>query len=60
MMYAPGFYTGYGVKTIPAVREALEQGDLAEAGRFTVVVAEAVQRMATVVREVTDRLAELR
>jgi N-acetylated-alpha-linked acidic dipeptidase len=24
-IYAPGFYTGYGVKTIPAVREALEQ-----------------------------------
>jgi N-acetylated-alpha-linked acidic dipeptidase len=31
-IYAPGFYTGYGVKTIPAVREAIEQGqwDLAE------------------------------
>ena len=25
-VYAPGFYTGYGVKTIPGVREALEQG----------------------------------
>jgi len=25
MIYAPGFYTGYGVKTIPGVREALEQ-----------------------------------
>ena len=24
-MYAPGFYTGYGVKTLPAVREAIEQ-----------------------------------
>ena len=24
-VYAPGFYTGYGVKTLPAVREALEQ-----------------------------------
>ncbi len=24
-VYAPGFYTGYGVKTIPAVREAIEQ-----------------------------------
>ncbi len=31
-LYAPGFYTGYGVKTVPAVREAIEQGewDLAE------------------------------
>ena len=24
-IYAPGYYTGYGVKTIPAVREAIEQ-----------------------------------
>ena len=24
-VYAPGFYTGYGVKTIPGVREAIEQ-----------------------------------
>jgi N-acetylated-alpha-linked acidic dipeptidase len=26
-IYAPGFYTGYGVKTLPAVRESIEQGD---------------------------------
>jgi N-acetylated-alpha-linked acidic dipeptidase len=25
MVYAPGMYTGYGVKTIPGVREAIEQ-----------------------------------
>jgi len=24
-VYAPGFYTGYGVKTLPVVREAIEQ-----------------------------------
>jgi N-acetylated-alpha-linked acidic dipeptidase len=24
-VYAPGLYTGYGVKTLPAVREAIEQ-----------------------------------
>ena len=24
-VYAPGFYTGYGVKTLPGVREAIEQ-----------------------------------
>lgn len=24
-IYAPGFYTGYGVKTLPAVRESIEQ-----------------------------------
>jgi N-acetylated-alpha-linked acidic dipeptidase len=25
MIYAPGFYTGYGVKTLPGVREAIEE-----------------------------------
>jgi N-acetylated-alpha-linked acidic dipeptidase len=30
-VYAPGFYTGYGVKTLPAVREALEQREWAQA-----------------------------
>ncbi|HZY82933.1 MAG TPA: M28 family metallopeptidase [Cyclobacteriaceae bacterium] len=26
-IYAPGFYTGYGVKTLPGIREAIEQRD---------------------------------
>lgn len=30
-VYAPGFYTGYGVKTLPGVREAIEQRDFVEA-----------------------------
>ncbi|NJB86193.1 N-acetylated-alpha-linked acidic dipeptidase [Lewinella marina] len=30
-VYAPGFYTGYGVKTLPGVREAIEQRDFEEA-----------------------------
>jgi N-acetylated-alpha-linked acidic dipeptidase len=30
-LYAPGFYTGYGVKTLPGVREAIEQKDWKEA-----------------------------
>ena len=29
-LYAPGYYTGYGVKTVPAVREAIEQKKFAE------------------------------
>lgn len=31
MIYAPGFYTGYGVKTLPGVREAIEQRNWSEA-----------------------------
>ena len=30
-LYAPGMYTGYGVKTLPGVREAIEQREWAEA-----------------------------
>jgi N-acetylated-alpha-linked acidic dipeptidase len=37
-LYAPGFYTGYGVKTIPYVREALEQKQWDEAARGVQVV----------------------
>ena len=38
VLHAPGFYTGYGVKTLPGVREAIEQRFWAEAEdqiRFT-------------------------
>jgi N-acetylated-alpha-linked acidic dipeptidase len=30
-IYAPGLYTGYGVKTLPAIREAIEQRNWKEA-----------------------------
>jgi N-acetylated-alpha-linked acidic dipeptidase len=30
-LYAPGYYTGYGVKTMPGVREAIEQKDWKQA-----------------------------
>jgi N-acetylated-alpha-linked acidic dipeptidase len=30
-IYAPGFYTGYGVKTLPGIREAIEQRKWKEA-----------------------------
>ncbi len=35
-LYAPGFYTGYGVKTMPAVREAIEQHRFEEADSASV------------------------
>ena len=31
LLYAPGYYTGYGVKTMPGAREAIEQGSWTEA-----------------------------
>ncbi|MGH7496688.1 MAG: M28 family metallopeptidase [bacterium] len=41
-IYAPGFYTGYGVKTLPAVREAIEQRNWQEAGEQIEVVAKTI------------------
>jgi N-acetylated-alpha-linked acidic dipeptidase len=45
-IYAPGFYTGYGVKTLPGIREAIEQHNWNEAGEQIVVVANTIERVA--------------
>ena len=38
-VYAPGFYTGYGVKTLPGIREAIEQRNWEEASEQIELVA---------------------
>lgn len=43
LLYAPGFYTGYGVKTLPGVREAVEQEKWDEADREVARLAAAVR-----------------
>ena len=45
-VYAPGFYTGYGVKTLPGVREAIEQRKWAEANAQVVILAGVLNRYA--------------
>lgn len=45
-IYAPGFYTGYGVKTLPIIREALEQYNWEEAQQGIYDVAKALKQMA--------------
>ncbi|HET8646752.1 MAG TPA: transferrin receptor-like dimerization domain-containing protein, partial [Vicinamibacteria bacterium] len=45
-VYAPGWYTGYGVKTIPAVREAIEQKAFADVEPAVRAAAEAVEAYA--------------
>lgn len=45
-VYAPGFYTGYGVKTLPGVREAIEQRKWAEANAQAVILAGVLNRYA--------------
>jgi len=56
MLYAPGFYTGYGVKTIPGVREAIEQGQWSDADREIARAAAAVEREATLVSGLSSML----
>ena len=51
MIYAPGFYTGYGVKTIPGVREAIEQKRWQEAD-------EQIQRVGTILIKEADLIDE--
>lgn len=46
LIYAPGFYTGYGVKTLPGVREAVEQRKWAEAEQQIGIVAAALMNYA--------------
>ncbi len=43
-LYAPGFYTGYGVKTMPMIREAIEQRNWSEAQAGIAIVSLAVMR----------------
>lgn len=45
-LYAPGFYTGYGVKTMPGIREAIEQRNWKEAQEQIEVDAKALVKLA--------------
>jgi N-acetylated-alpha-linked acidic dipeptidase len=45
-IYAPGFYTGYGVKTMPGIREAIEQRDWKEAQEQIAVIAKQINALA--------------
>ncbi len=44
MIYAPGFYTGYGVKTLPGIREGLEERNWDEVHKYIEEVAKALDR----------------
>jgi N-acetylated-alpha-linked acidic dipeptidase len=49
MVYAPGMYTGYGVKTIPGVREAIEQKQWKQADAQIVIAAGVFENEATLI-----------
>ena len=52
-IYAPGFYTGYGVKTLPGVREAIEQRDWDEATEQTRIVGDILQNVVAEIKRAT-------
>jgi len=56
MIYAPGFYTGYGVKTLPAIREAIEQKQWSDVDTQIARTAAAVEREASLLKEATHTL----
>lgn len=44
MIYAPGYDTGYAPKTVPGVREAIEQGRSSEASAYVGITAHVIAR----------------
>jgi N-acetylated-alpha-linked acidic dipeptidase len=54
-IYAPGFYTGYGVKTLPGIREAIEQRSWTEANQQIESVAKVIEGYAAEVDRIANR-----
>jgi len=57
-VYAPGFYTGYGVKTFPGIREAIEEGDWELIDEQVNKAAAAILRLRSQVEAATEVLDE--
>jgi N-acetylated-alpha-linked acidic dipeptidase len=56
LVYAPGFYTGYGVKTLPGIREAIEERNWTEAAAQIEAAAKAIGRYAGEIERATGLL----
>jgi N-acetylated-alpha-linked acidic dipeptidase len=56
-LYAPGFYTGYAAKTVPAVREPIEQKQWKQAEAGIEVVARVLQDEAALISSAASKLA---
>jgi N-acetylated-alpha-linked acidic dipeptidase len=55
-IYAPGFYTGYGVKTLPGVREAVEQHNWREADEQITFASKTIEQVAAEIDRATALL----
>src|SRR5438552_3634765 len=58
-IYAPGFYTGYGVKTLPGVREAIEQKNWSEADQQIAATAQALAAHTNAINRAAEQLEKL-
>ena len=56
VLYAPGWYTGYGVKTMPGIREAIEDGRFDEAKEQMEIVTTAVQSEADYLTSIAQEI----
>ena len=57
-IYAPGFYTGYGVKTLPGVREAIEQREYAMVGEQIAIVAGVLDDLSERILAIVEEASE--
>ena len=55
-IYAPGFYTGYGVKTLPGIREAIEQRDWKEAEEQIKIASQVIEDLSSEIDKATALL----
>jgi len=55
-IYAPGFYTGYGVKTIPGVREAIEQREYEKVAPQIEIAASVLNDMAARIELLSSKI----
>jgi N-acetylated-alpha-linked acidic dipeptidase len=60
LLYAPGFYTGYAVKTMPGVREGIEEKKYDEAETEAIRLAKALDRETALVNLAASDLERLR
>lgn len=56
-IYAPGFYTGYGVKTLPGIREAVDAGQWQAAAQQATRVAECLAAMNQLIVKAAEQAA---
>jgi len=58
-IYAPGYYNGYGAKTMPGIRESIEQNATDRIAPYVAIVSESVRALAEQVEEAGDLLESI-